>query len=120
MTNKKRRSPYFTANITLTYQTGLPILLFTQREFLLNVWGCLSCGVRRRCHSADCAARLDDCGNSAGQIPFEPIDSVAALRFGFNHGTIPDESLHPPIHRPVHQTAQNRCCLLYTSPSPRD
>jgi len=71
------------------------------------VWGRLSCGDRRRCHSADRAIGLDGRDISVGQVPLAPVDRGAALRFGFNLGTIPDESLHPPICRPVHQTAQN-------------
>ena len=51
------------------------------------------------------ATRVDYRGISASQIPPKPIDRVAALRFGFNPGTISDESLHPPICQPVHQTA---------------
>jgi len=32
---------------------------------------------------------------SVGKIPLAPVDRIAVLRFGFNPGAIPDESLHP-------------------------
>src|ERR1039458_2882923 len=71
------------------------------------VWGRLSFGAHRRCHSSDRAIGLDGRAISVGKVPLAPVDGVAALHFGFIPGTVPDESLHPPLRRPLHQTAQN-------------